>query len=71
MFIIYTPNSRLVLAVLDWEREQGFFGGSTEGAKGEQQRGRGKQGRTLREEHEAVEGRSTEEPELTASKPRS
>ena len=36
MYIIYTPNLGLGIAVFDRKREQGHFRGSIEGAKGEQ-----------------------------------
>jgi len=34
IYIIYTPNLGLGIAVFDWEREQGRFRGSTRGVRG-------------------------------------
>ena len=34
IYIIYTPNLGLLIAVLDQEREQGRFKGSSEGVRG-------------------------------------
>ena len=34
IYIIYTPNLGLVIAVFDWEREQGRFRRSTKGVRG-------------------------------------
>jgi hypothetical protein len=35
IYIIYTPNLGLAIALFDWEREQGRFRGSSEGAQRE------------------------------------
>ena len=41
IYIIYTPNLGLKIAVLGREREQGRFKGSTEGARGSIEGARG------------------------------
>ena len=50
--LIYTPSLGFGIAFFDWEREQGRFGGRSEGAKG-----------VAREQHGGVpRERSTKEP---------
>ena len=77
IYIIYTPNLGLGIAVFDREREQGRFKGSNEGAKGRSkgavrehkgaQRGQERALREQGEHYRAVQGRSKWEPEMEPS----
>ena len=56
IYIIYTPNLGLEIAVFDQEREQGRFRGSIEGATGEQEGARGSSEGARREQEGALWG---------------
>ena len=66
IYIIYTPNLRLGIAVSVREREQGRFKGSSEGAKGSNGGAPREERGADRERYGAVQGRSRWEPKLAA-----
>ncbi len=69
IYIIYTPNLGLGIAVFDGEREQGRFRGSSEGARGSSEGAGGSSEGATREHHGAVQGRSRWEPKMASSYP--
>ena len=74
IYIIYIPNLGFVVAVSVWERKQGCFRGSSEGARGsnggalrDDGRATGEHWRSKREHCGAAQGRSKWEPEMDPS----
>ena len=64
MYIIYAPNLGSMIAVLGREREQGRFGGSSEGARGRSKRAQA----SVRDHYGAVQGSKEAQQESTSER---